>query len=311
MIRFLVMDVDGTLTDGKVYMGTQGELMKAFNIKDGYGIKELLPRYGILPIIITARCNDALLHRCKELGIAEVHQNVRDKVHRLEEVLARYSGTMSEVAYMGDDLLDLQCMMPVRQQGGLVAAPTDAAPAVLASSDYVAPHKAGEGAVRDLIDYLIANNQQPVANSQLPTRLQEAVAYIEQLPHHKLTLGTHRVSGDFFFNVMEYIPSDDENLPYESHRRYIDIQYLVAGEEHLMVTDISHLQPTTDYSPDKDCVLYNDHSNRSFIKMRPGTCVVLFPKDAHRAVRCPGSTGTVRKIVGKLLLHCEDTMPAL
>lgn len=302
MIRFLVMDVDGTLTDGKVYMGSQGELMKAFNIKDGFGIKELLPQFDIIPIIITARSNDALLHRCRELGIAEVHQNVRDKIHCLDEVLVRHSGIMSEVAYMGDDLLDLQCMIPVRQQGGLVAAPADAAPAVLANSDYVAPHKAGEGAVRDLIDYLVASRLSD-NHGLTQQRLHEAVTYIEQLPHDNLTLGTHHVSDDFYFNVMEYVPSDDENLAYESHRRYIDIQYLVAGEEHLMVTDISHLQPTTDYNPEKDYVHYKDQSNCSFIKMKPGTCVVLFPKDAHRAVRCPGSTETVRKIVGKLLLH--------
>lgn len=303
MTRFLVMDVDGTLTDGKVYMGTQGELMKAFNIKDGYGIKELLPRHGIIPVIITARSNDALLHRCKELGIAEVHQNVRDKIHCLHQVLARHNGTMSEVAYIGDDLLDLQCMNPVRAQGGLVAAPADAAPPVLAVCDYIAPHKAGEGAVRDLIDHLVANCQLPTTNCPLPTRLREAVSYIEQLPHDTITLGTHRVSDDFYFNVIEYLPSDDENLPYESHRLNIDIQYLVSGEEHLMVTDISHLQPATDYGPERDCVLYNDHSNLSYIKMKPGTCVVLFPKDAHKAVRCPGSTNPVRKIVGKLLLQ--------
>ena len=304
MTRFLVMDVDGTLTDGKVYMGTRGELMKAFNIKDGYGIKEILPQHGIIPIIITARCNDALLHRCKELGIAEVHQNVRDKIHCLHQVLARHNGTMSEVAYIGDDLLDLQCMNPVRAQGGLVAAPADAAPPVLAVCDYIAPHKAGEGAVRDLIDHLVANCLVCPASltSELHTRLREAVSYIEQLPHDTLTLGTHRVSDDFYFNVIEYLPSDDENLPYESHRLNIDIQYLVSGEEHLMVTDISHLQPATDYSLEKDCVLYNDHSNLSYIKMQPGTCVVLFPKDAHRALRSPGSPATVRKIVGKLRL---------
>lgn len=296
------MDVDGTLTDGKVYMGSQGEFMKAFNIKDGYGIKELLPQHRITPIIITARSNDALLHRCRELGIAEVHQNVRDKIQCLNQVLARHSGTLSEVAYMGDDLLDLQCMRPVRQQGGLVAAPADAATPVLALSDYISPHKAGEGAVRDLIEHLIANRSS-YNPDLMQRRLRDAVAYIEQLPHHNLALGTHPISDDFYFNVMEYVPTDDETQPYESHRQYIDIQYLVSGEEHLMVTDISHLQPTVDYDPQTDCVLYNDHSNHSYIKMAPGTCVVLFPKDAHKAVRRPGTVEPVRKIVGKLLLH--------
>ena len=74
MIKFLVMDVDGTLTDGKIYMGSNGEVMKAFNIKDGCGIAMVLPKYGITPVIITARESKILENRCKELNITELHQ---------------------------------------------------------------------------------------------------------------------------------------------------------------------------------------------------------------------------------------------
>ena len=72
MIKFLVMDVDGTLTDGKIYMGQSGEMMKAFNIKDGYGIHDILIPAGISPVIITGRKSEIVLNRCSELGIEQV-----------------------------------------------------------------------------------------------------------------------------------------------------------------------------------------------------------------------------------------------
>lgn len=91
MIKFLVIDVDGTLTDGKVYMGVNGEALKAFDIKDSCGIKLLLPKIGIIPVIITARKSLMLDHRCKELDITEIHQGIRDKLDCLKIILARYS----------------------------------------------------------------------------------------------------------------------------------------------------------------------------------------------------------------------------
>ena len=78
-IKYLVMDVDGTLTDGKIYMGENGEVMKAFNIKDGYAISYFLPSNGIIPIVITGRKSKIVENRCKELGITEVHQGCIDK----------------------------------------------------------------------------------------------------------------------------------------------------------------------------------------------------------------------------------------
>ena len=74
-IRLFAMDVDGTLTDGKIYMGEEGELFKAFQVKDGLGIK-LLRLHKILPVIITGRCSGILMNRCRELGITEVYQDV-------------------------------------------------------------------------------------------------------------------------------------------------------------------------------------------------------------------------------------------
>ena len=82
-IKYLVMDVDGTLTDGKIYMGINGELCKAFNIKDGCGIHDLLIPAGIIPIIMTGRKSEIVLNRCKEIGITRIYQGIVNKVLKL------------------------------------------------------------------------------------------------------------------------------------------------------------------------------------------------------------------------------------
>jgi len=162
-IRFLVMDVDGTLTDGKIYMGKDGELFKAFDIKDGYAIKEMLPTMGIIPVVITARESQIVAHRCQELGIIELHQGCRDKIGKLREILKSYGQKdgmvydLSSVAYVGDDLLDLQCIEPISQNGGFTACPADAADEVKEAVDYICKKNAGAGAVRELIDLIKGN----------------------------------------------------------------------------------------------------------------------------------------------------------
>lgn len=82
-IKYLVMDVDGTLTDGKVYIGNNGEICKAFCIKDGYGIRNLLIPSGIIPIIITGRESAIVFNRCRELGITRIYQGISDKYSKL------------------------------------------------------------------------------------------------------------------------------------------------------------------------------------------------------------------------------------
>lgn len=94
------MDVDGTLTDGKIYMGNQGEVFKAFNIKDGCGINDVLRQKGIEPIIITGRESEIVLNRCKELKITRVYQGIHNKLNKLYEITDK----LNTVAYIGDDL---------------------------------------------------------------------------------------------------------------------------------------------------------------------------------------------------------------
>ena len=148
-IKLLVMDVDGTLTDGKIYMSAEGEMMKAFNIKDGYAIAHLGEKH-IVPVIITGRSSKILAKRCQELGIEELYQGIEDKVAKLLAICKKYQIEPNNVAYIGDDLNDLECMKIC----GYSAAPADAAKEVLASVDYICKHRGGEGAVREFIEKL-------------------------------------------------------------------------------------------------------------------------------------------------------------
>ena len=151
MIKLLFMDVDGTLTDGKIYMGNSGEMFKAFDIKDGCGIHDLLPKYNIVPVVITARKSEIVSKRCAELGIIECYQGVRNKVLKLKEVVEKYNCPNAEAAYIGDDIIDMECMKIC----GLKGCPADAVDEVKCICDYVCEKNGGNGAVREFIEWLI------------------------------------------------------------------------------------------------------------------------------------------------------------
>lgn len=153
-IVLLVMDVDGTLTDGKIYMGTQGELMKAFDIKDGYGIHEILPEYGITPVILTGRCSEIVRNRAEELGVREIYQGQHEKLPVLRRVAEKHGCTLENVAYIGDDVLDLECMRQCRVKG----CPADAVKEVKEAADFVSSRKGGCGAVREFIEWIVTGD---------------------------------------------------------------------------------------------------------------------------------------------------------
>lgn len=162
-IKLLVMDVDGTLTDGCIYTGSNGEMMKAFDVKDGYAIKHILPTCGIIPVIITGRSSEIVAFRAKELGIVELYQGISDKEAVLRQVAQKYSASLGEIAYMGDDVNDLACM----KLCGLAACPQDAVEAVRLCANVVCKRNGGHGAVREFIDSLLSDGQ-------CATRLHEA-----------------------------------------------------------------------------------------------------------------------------------------
>lgn len=154
MIKYLIMDVDGTLTDGKIYMSDAGEIMKTFNIKDGCGIHDILIPAGIIPVIITGRSSQIVLNRCKELGITEVHQGIKNKIQKLLQI----TNNLSTVAYIGDDINDLSCIESIKAAGGLVGCPADAVEKVKNIADFISGKNGGNGAVRDFIEWVVEKN---------------------------------------------------------------------------------------------------------------------------------------------------------
>ena len=158
-IEFFVMDVDGTLTDGKIYMGAEGELLKAFDIKDGYGIHDMLIPAGITPVILTGRESSILANRCKELGIEHLYQNVSDKLSMLNTTMEQRHGNLDCVAYIGDDLNDLECMLAVKDAGGLIGCPADAVEKIKEHANFVSSKDGGNGAVREFIEYILQESE--------------------------------------------------------------------------------------------------------------------------------------------------------
>ncbi len=146
------MDVDGTLTDGKINMGPDGELFKSFNIKDGYAINEMLPEHGIVPAIITGRTSKIVENRARELHITELHQGKHDKLDTLKALMSKYGCTRENVAYIGDDILDIVCM----KECGVVGCPADACEQVKSLAHFISTAKGGDGAVREFVEYVIS-----------------------------------------------------------------------------------------------------------------------------------------------------------
>lgn len=153
-IKLLAMDVDGVLTDCKLYIAADGTKSKAFNVKDGYGIKAC-QQAGIKTVIISGRDDPAVNTRATELGIDYVFQGINDKIFCYEKLLAELHITDEQVAYIGDDTPDLALL----QRVGLSAAPADAHKSVLSAVDFVTERGGGEGAVRDFCDVIL--EQQP------------------------------------------------------------------------------------------------------------------------------------------------------
>lgn len=149
-VRWLVLDVDGVLTDGRLWYGNDGEELKAFDIQDGLGIK-LLQRSGVGVALITGRQSALVARRAAELGIVEVTQGREDKLVALRELTQRLGTNVDEMAYMGDDLPDLSALAAA----GLALTPANAHPAVAAISHYRTQRSGGRGAVREACEWLL------------------------------------------------------------------------------------------------------------------------------------------------------------
>lgn len=149
-IKLLVMDVDGVMTDGKVTYSSDGDELKSFNIKDGVGIKRV-QQAGIQTAIITGRVSPMVERRATELGINHLVQGREDKLTALRELLGTLQIELRNVAYMGDDLPDVDAIVSC----GLGACPANAARDVLSKADWIASRNGGEGCVRELCDHIL------------------------------------------------------------------------------------------------------------------------------------------------------------
>ncbi len=154
-IRLFATDVDGVLTDAGMYYSESGDEWKKFHTRDGMGIK-LLQKAGLITAIITQESTKMVMRRAQKLTIPEVHQGAYDKLTVLNDLIARYGLTMEQVAYIGDDVNDLQALGAV----GFSACPADGIPQVQQTVRYICKKKGGEGAVREIAD-LILEAQQP------------------------------------------------------------------------------------------------------------------------------------------------------
>lgn len=297
MIRYLVMDVDGSLTDGKIYMGPYGETMKAFSVKDGYAITSLLKSGSIVPIILTARTSSIVQNRCNELGIKEVYQGKTDKLGALTEIVGE--SELGNCAYFGDDIIDLKCMLPIKQAGGIIGCPSDAVQEIKAIADYVCSGNAGNGALREFVEWL--GNSGP-DQAAIEKRVNYAVNYLKNITVSAMDIGKKViVNEEFFYMVQSYQTKEEAETKLESHRKYVDIQIMVKGEEIMDLIDISRLTIKENYNSAKDVMFWNTPGRMARVTLKTGDCIVLYPENAHRgAVACGGESQKVLKIVGKV-----------
>lgn len=153
-IKLIILDVDGTLTDGKIYYDNNGNEIKAFNAKDGMAISQAI-KNGINISIVTGRRSSIVDRRAKELGIKYVYQGVNSKVEILDKLLCKLQLDINEVMYIGDDINDIEIMKKLKHS----ACPKDAVEEVKEISEIVSSKNGGEGAVREIIEIILKDQK--------------------------------------------------------------------------------------------------------------------------------------------------------
>lgn len=152
-IRFLILDVDGVMTDGSIILDNEGNEFKRFHVRDGHGIK-MLGKAGIKTGIITGRRSKVVDIRAKELGITDVFQKVYKKSEVYEKILKKYNFKDEDVAFMGDDIVDVELL----KRAGLSAVPADADDEAKKHADIVMKKYGGRGAVREFTDLILKSS---------------------------------------------------------------------------------------------------------------------------------------------------------
>lgn len=152
-IKLLITDCDGVLTDGGVYYGEEGEVLKKFNIRDGMGVERLRKLADVQTGIITGEVSPSVVKRAEKLQITELHLGIKDKLKVLMQIMVNKNLTTDNIAYIGDDVNDIEIM----QQVGLTACPADAISFTKNIADYVCESKGGEGCFREFAELIIAS----------------------------------------------------------------------------------------------------------------------------------------------------------
>lgn len=165
-IKLLLTDCDGVLTDNGVYYGADGELMKRFSIRDGMAVERLRNTFGIDVGIVTGEASGSVVKRAEKLHISELHLSVKNKSIKVREIAQRLKLELHEIAYIGDDINDVDIMEIV----GLRACPADALPFAQEHADYVCQNKGGNGAFREFAEQIIA------AKQKAPKKLDKVLA---------------------------------------------------------------------------------------------------------------------------------------
>lgn len=155
-IRLVLTDCDGVLTDSGVYYSAKGEEMKRFCIRDGMGVERLRQLCNVETGIITGESSVSVAKRAEKLKIHELHLYVKDKVSKIDEIVRRLEIQLDEIAYIGDDVNDVEVMKLV----GLPACPADATSFVREVAIFICENKGGNGAFRDLAEFIIAAKQE-------------------------------------------------------------------------------------------------------------------------------------------------------
>lgn len=152
-IKLLILDVDGVMTDGSIILDSKGNEIKAFHVRDGHGVK-MAQKAGIHIAIITGRNSKVVERRAEELGITEVYQGIHKKSSVYEALLKKYNCRDENVAFMGDDIVDIELL----KRAGLTAVPRDADDGVKKQADFVSSKKGGRGAVREFIELILRSS---------------------------------------------------------------------------------------------------------------------------------------------------------
>jgi 3-deoxy-D-manno-octulosonate 8-phosphate phosphatase (KDO 8-P phosphatase) len=149
-IKLLVVDIDGVMTDGKLYFGDAGEMMKCFHIQDGYGLMKLR-RAGIPTMMVSGKESPANRHRAKDLGIERIYENIQDKGAVIDEIKRDMNLESKDICYIGDDTIDL----PAMRKAGFAVAVANAVDEVKEAADAVTEKEGGNGAVREVVDQIL------------------------------------------------------------------------------------------------------------------------------------------------------------